>query len=304
VADVTESLNFYDLYGYLFPGVAFTLLLVFPFWCYRHGPPANFGLGSAFAATIAAYIAGQLLQTIAANALPPKIRDKHGKLRFPSEIVLDHDDETFIGEVRHEVAAQVQVVFGIDVNDLKKLTPNRRDAFFLCRDALVASKQATYVEQYQGMYSLMCGLSAALLLGAGYLAGWALAFAQARNSVFAERALLPIGIALALISAVAVHWRRFEQTPGFDRTRFEHAAAWYLLAGLLLALGAVGHFLGGVMKTTPQQGAGFAAAWAVAVLLYFRCRGAYEFFAKEYAKAVWRGFLASRKVAPPSASSH
>ena len=96
MADVTDSLNFYDLYGYLLPGVALvSLLLVFPFWCYRHGPPANFGLGSALAATIAAYIVGQLLQTIAVSALPSTIRDARGKLRFPSEIVLNDADETF-----------------------------------------------------------------------------------------------------------------------------------------------------------------------------------------------------------------
>jgi hypothetical protein len=294
VADVSDSFNFYDIYGYLLPGVALALLFLFPFWCYGHGPAADFGLGSALAATMAVYILGHLLQTIAVSALPSTMRDAHGVLRYPSEVVLNADDETFIPILKDEIAEQVRGVFGINVNDPAKLAPNRRDAFFLCRDALVASKQASYVEQFEGMYSLMRGLSAALLLGAGYLAGWSSALARSHYPLAAETTVLMAGLAIAFASAVAAHWK----------PRSDHVAATYILAGLVLALFALGHFLGGGMPTTWQHAVGFGAACAVTILLYFRCYGAYKVFAKEYAKAVWRGFVVLRKVSPPSAAAH
>jgi hypothetical protein len=287
VADVSDNFNFYDIYGYLLPGVALTLVLLFPFWCYGRGPTADFGLGSALAATITAYMVGHLLQTIAVSAIPSTVRSKpKAARRYPSDILLDHDDETFTTGVKDQVAREIRSTFSIDVNDKGNLSANRRDAFFLCRDVLVASKRASYVEQFEGMYSLMRGLTAALLLGAGYLAGWALALRQSHGWVLAERSALALSLAAALGAAVA----------GYEKLAPEPTIGKWILAGLSLALAAVGHYCGGHVTMTAHQSLGLAAACVLALLLCLRCHGAYAVFAREYAKAVWRGFLAGRKT--------
>ncbi len=259
MADVSESFNFYDLYGYLFPGVALALFLLFPFACYQQIPASNFGLGSALAGTIGAYIAGHLLQTIAVRALPSKFPDTHRVLRFPSDSMLDGDDRTFTSKLKSDVAAEILKVFGIDVNDPSGQAANRNDAFFLCRDTLVAAKQATYVEQYQGMYSMMRGLSVALLFGSSYMAGWTAALAQGEDSMVVDRVVLAIGIALALGSSFRAHFRPHNYDPEFERkwgTR--------LLVGLMIALAATGYSCG---ATT---GVGWSKVWSSASLAQSR----------------------------------
>ena len=301
MAGATESFNFYDVYGYLFPGVALTLLVAAPVWYYHHPPAENFGLGSVLAATIAAYIAGHLLQSVAVAAMPSSVRVRQPSGpegdhqppdsvhdRQPSDIMLDRDDKTFTLELKTQVAAAVQNVFCIDVNDADNSKGKRQDAFFQCRDALVASKRASYVEQFEGMYTLMRGLSAALLLGAAYFAGWSLAFSHGHCVGVVKSIVLWMGLVGGLAATIA---GEMSVEPAARQ-----AAAKCILGGLMLVLAATGHTFGQDVKMTTSEAGAFAAAGVLAFMLFLRCHGAYMVFAREYAKAVWRGFVALRKM--------
>jgi hypothetical protein len=49
----------------------------------------------------------------------------------------------------------------------------RDEALFLCRSALIKSKTVSYAEQFEGLYALMRGFSAAFAVAVVYYLGWA-----------------------------------------------------------------------------------------------------------------------------------
>jgi hypothetical protein len=164
---VIKNFNFYDVYGYFLPGFTLLALIWLPFgMCYNLWPQAE--LSSALVAVIFGYIAGHFLQIFAAPAIPSTIKETW-KRRFPSEILLDADDDTFSPGFKEVLKARIVARFG------KKFSSHPQDAFFQCRSFLVQHKAASYVEQAEAMYVFMRGLTAAFALGAIYHTGWALA---------------------------------------------------------------------------------------------------------------------------------
>jgi hypothetical protein len=165
--------NFYDVYGYFLPGLLLLSLIWLPFGIiYGRWPSGE--LFSALLAIPLAYIAGQILQTFAARVFPSTSSDG----RFPSDVVLDETDATFSSQFKTSLASRIKEAFDLDVggSESKENSRLRRDALFLCRSALIKAKTALYCEQFQGMYSLMRGLTLAFLLGAFHIAGWCLVF--------------------------------------------------------------------------------------------------------------------------------
>jgi len=68
-----KQFNFYDVYGYLLPGLALCAVLYAPVGWARHEWPSP-DLGSAVLAIVLAYIVGHLLQRWAERLAPAKQR--------------------------------------------------------------------------------------------------------------------------------------------------------------------------------------------------------------------------------------
>lgn len=182
---MTEKFNFYDIYGYMLPGMALLGLLWLPFGVVWHKWPQT-DLSSAVAALAFAYIAGHVLQTFVMGALPPRVRDSRNRLRQPSEFLLDLDDSSFSELFKYSLADAIRALFGIELHLQPLLDPaaeadrqreearKRSEAVFLCRSVLVGAKRATYAEQFEGLYALTGGLAGAFWLGSAYLLGWSL----------------------------------------------------------------------------------------------------------------------------------
>lgn len=177
------NLNFYDIYGYLLPGLTLLSLLWLPSGLMTRQLPSE-KLSSALIAIVAGYITGHLLQMLATNTLSSEVKDRFGKRRSPSDRILDADDTTFLTPFKQGLAARIRDVFNIDVQvdlrledfgkrELGSVSTRRNSAFFLCRSTLIQGKVGLYGEQYEGMYALMRGLTAAFGLGFLYHLGWA-----------------------------------------------------------------------------------------------------------------------------------
>lgn len=269
-----ERLNFYDIYGYLLPGLAFLGLMWLPFGLVaRHWPPGE--LSSALVGLAVGYITGHILQGLVAKALPSTIEDRSGEARYPSDILLDDGDETFSPEVKGRLADRILAQFGIDVSnagnpDPKSREKRRKDAFFLCRRALIKQGLASYAEQFEGMYALMRGLTAACGLAFFYHLGWALA--------------------------------------GFLPTFLRHGVLYILVAGLLLLalvqrstkvfwfIGIVLFILGAQLGSREiinlQESLMLLGICLASLFVARRCYDAYRQFALLFAETVYRDFCA------------
>lgn len=287
-----ERFNFYDIYGYLLPGLAFLALLWLPFGIFEHVWPTN-QLSSAVAALAFAYIVGNLLQTLAGQSLPSKQKDNNGLSRYPSSFFLDKVDDTFSADFKKRIGdtvlnkLQIDVAIGDPGGDEKirsEIDRRRREAFFLCRAVLIKNESAKYAEQFEGMYSMMRGLSAAFFFGFIYIAGWAV-------SLFHNQCLRTLGVIAAAIGilgsvamSIAVLSHKWKKPPIVVEK--------LISAGVMVTLLVFGYFSGIMHIDSASQAilSGFIAVAAFFVALRFY--GAYQSFAQEFAKAVWRDFVA------------
>ena len=311
-----EKFNFYDLYGYFLPGFVLLALLWLPWGIVDLRWPAA-AASSAVLAVGASYVIGHILQSIAVSAAPPHVRDKEGKYRFPSQVLLDNEDPTLTQEFKVKLSELVRLQLGIDLgvgkprNEMPErerlpIDFRRRDAFFLCRSVLIKEKIASYAEQFEGMYSLMLGLAAAFALGSGFVAGWALSWFN--NCCMAILGGLAVGLGLLLAGTTTV----IVQAAGGSYTQ---RSSWdkFTFAGLLVASLGAGCLLGSVGIACRQ-----AASWAGLsgqqhllfvgislgeLLISVRCFGAYKRFAKDFARAVWQDF-ACHQLVPSKAAPH
>jgi hypothetical protein len=283
------------VYGYFLPGFALAALLYLPFGLLGGRWPSA-TLADGVAAVIIAYLAGHVLQTVALHAVPSQTKDAAGAIRFPSDILLDATDTNFSGEFKARLAELVHNAFGIDLGvitpvtgsssaDSSQVSRQRQDAFFLCRNALITGKVAGYPEQFEGMYSLMRGLAAAFAAGFFYLLGWAIPgrIPLPQSTVEIAAALLII-LAVGLAGYLALAGRVTPKTHNtLDRLI---ASCWtlvFLVAGYLLSF----HCGFGSGPTWDE----FVVVALASCFCSLRCLAAYQFFANEFAKAVWRGFV-------------
>jgi hypothetical protein len=163
-----QRFNFYDIYGYLVPGVVLLGIFWLPFGLLLgRWPCADWS--SALVGLVFAYVAGHILHSIAEPGLP------HSD-PIPHNVLLDSKDKTLSRALRERLYALIQNQFRIDVREMPRadgeLKRRRQDAFFLCREFLARRGAASYAEQFQGMYALMRGVTAALILGAAFYVGW------------------------------------------------------------------------------------------------------------------------------------
>jgi len=284
-----EKFNFYDIYGYFLPGAAFLAILCVPFELVKNLWPSS-SWSSAFIAAALAYILGHLVQSVATNAIPSKIKSPRGKKRNPSELYLDLQNDELPKPVKEKISKLVENQFGlelqIDKNDDDVIDKIRSSGFFLARQILIQGKAVNYAEQFQGMYALMRGLVCVFLVAFSYWAGWALT-STVKNHLGAGVTVVILTIFLLALVNISLSLVRDIPDPVKKyRTELAYAVV------VLLAFATIGYTLGLRYTPTPGQGALLAFLSISALIAAFRAFGAYKFFAKQFAISVWRDYVA------------
>jgi hypothetical protein len=289
-----EKFNFYDIYGYFLPGAAFLAILCIPFGLVKNWWPSS-SWSSAVIASAFAYILGHLIQSVATNAIPSKIKSRTGKLRNPSELYLDQSNEELPQPFKEKIATLVETQFNLKVQiereDDDAVDKVRSSAFFLARQTLIQGKAVNYAEQFQGMYVLMRGLVCVFAVAFAYWIGWA-ATSMIRNHVTVGATVLILaGSLLALLNISLVLLRDIPDPAKKPRIELGYAAV------LLVAFLAIGYAFGIRFTPTHNQGALLVFLAASALIASLRAYGAYKFFSKQFAISVWRDYLAYNAAA-------
>jgi hypothetical protein len=295
-----EKFNFYDIYGYFLPGAIALLLFWLPIGLAQHKFPSG-DWTSALLGAVLAYVTGILVQTFADKALrstASKVKEGNEvRERFPSQQLLDPGgplSET----IKTGVADAAEDQFGIKKEKLainqkanKEQDGVRNDAFFLARHFLVATKEAAYVEQYEGMYALTRGLAAAFGMAAVYYFGWAMSFLGGSWTSQAVYIAIAVGLIIALLSTIALVLRK----------KSILSLEWLASAALLLSALALGFGMGH-RYSAPRLSALLLLLALAALLASWRAYRFYKEFTMTFAVTVWRDFfVAGRKKAGPSA---
>jgi hypothetical protein len=294
-----EKFNFYDIYGYFLPGAAVLLLFWLPIGMAQHKWPSG-DWTSALLGAVLAYVTGILLQTFADKVLRSTAAKGHeGDQtydRFPSQQLLDSGGPLST-TIKTGVADAVEDKFGIKKEDLavdntptKAQDAHRNDAFLLARHFLVAAKEASYVEQYEGMYALTRGLAAALGLAGIYYIGWTLSFLGGRWAATICYLGVCLGVVLALFTTVALILRKTHRS-GLE---------WLAASGLLLAIPALGFGMGHHYEDTAPLPALLLLCALAACLASVRAYRFYKEFTVTFAVTVWRDFFVAGRKKPDS----
>jgi len=282
-----DRFNFYDLYGYLIPGLVTLGLLALPFRLV-----ADFKLPSEWSATFVAlivgYVVGHLLQIIAGPVFSHFVNGRQFSAKY-----LDAEDTTLSVELKAKLAERISREFGIEVNGGNAATLDRRrtDAFFLCRGSLIQEKLVAYAEQFEGLYAMMRGLTAACVLGALTHLGWTTASVLPDRSEYVSG-----GVVLACLIILAVGKRDWAPRPEASaKGVLSRKGAW-----AFFVCGLISFALGALFGTTYQPMPGMdhrtvATLVGIAVLLVFVARRTFaEFlrYAGLFAATVYRDFCA------------
>lgn len=297
-----KQFNFYDIYGYLLPGMLFLGLLWVPFGVTTQTWPDQ-DISKAIFLVLLAYVVGHILQTIANSVVPSTITDSAKQRRFPSDLLLDKSNPKFSNEFKNRLAGQVSTMFGLDLgvtqdgNGKSQISSSRQTAFFQARSYLNAKKATQYAEQFEGLYVMMRGLGCAFVAGAAFFAGWAdrLALRRGNWAVWSGiPMLLGAAITLALISSLIAYFHEPAKK-----------AADRLLAAFLLLTLATSGFLAAAWRFQPAPSAipfsnsAESVLWAGALLALLagaRCFSAYKGFAHNFAETIWRDFSANLSI--------
>jgi len=250
-----EKFNFFDIYGYLLPGVLLLALLWLPFGLlFGHWPPTD--LGSAAIGLVAAYVAGHVLHAIAQTAfeftLPyeevtcqrPVMQGQRAKVtrkkhrRYPSDRLLDGDKVlgNKLGGLKR-LAEQIEGQFHVKVQPKVKWTEDignvRNGAFFACRGYLVSQKASAYAEQQQGMYELTRGAGAAFGLAFFLYVGFGLGMVvhDVAPGLITQWMLVMLALLALLVVEGILTWRPNSAC---------RKAMYWLFAGVLFFAGVAG----------------------------------------------------------------
>jgi hypothetical protein len=312
-----EKFNFFDVYVYLLPGMAFLGVIWLPFGIVAgKWPPAEWS--SALLLLAAAYLVGHVLYYPAKQALPTQSRGIYGtrdaqrapasspaeqgeslrrqKLKHPSDYVLDADESSFTSGFKKKLATaikgrfkgavQVDPEFAWDTQGPGAQQAERKQralAFMLCRSALVTGKAASYGEQFEGLYQFLRALTLVFLLATVYHLGWTLALWNRVPDVSDLAAgVALVGIVLAAVATLV------------DRNGQQ--SAWFLIVMLAIALFACPHFLKGYLAIKAEGLSKLPLLVGLCLLdalAFSRCLGAYQPLAWEFATAIYRDFYTS-----------
>ena len=288
-----DKFNFYDVYGYFLPGAAVLLLLWLPFGLVKNAWPAS-DWSSAILGVTLAYFTGLLLQMICTKAIPSKMAKGQGDSRNPSDFVLDSDDSNLPKEFKTNLAALIKKKFNLDLEidkSTKEVDKVRNAAFFMARHVLIRAKEVSYAEQFQGMYTLTRGLTAAFALATVDYVGWSL---SVFNRGWVDCIVVVVIVVSLLVTDNFTAHLLFRKDLGKDTP--EKLERWSARL-LLLATMALGYGLGRRYEIMPTQaGVLFLCATGVFIAC-LRSYGAYKSFSITFAITVWRDFFSSTDVA-------
>jgi hypothetical protein len=282
---VIERFNFYDIYGYLLPGATLLGLLWLPFGIINGSWPAAQLSATVFILGFS-YVIGHVLQTIATVSVPSKIKDPNGKMRMPSDRMLDPDDTNLAAKVKSQLERHVKAEFEIDLDPIHTATGSdeislkRTDAFFLCRALLIRQKIANYTEQFEGLYAMLRGLSMAFGIGAVYLAGWGC-------SSFTLKCAKAVALAITLISCTGVLTKSLIAAFG----RKKASADFWLLVFLLASAFGLGMRFGVARSAGANHLSEMWFGALASLIASVRYYTGYREFAMHFAKGVWRDFV-------------
>ena len=280
-----ERFNFYDLYGYVVPGLALLGMLWLPLWWLagRKVPGAWF---AAVVALVLAYIAGHVVARFGQATLRYFVFDAQSR-RFrsvqPSNLLLSAEDVLLPPEsrlpptVKSALIAAMQRRFGID---------NVPTGFFLFRRALLRERVGSYAEQFEGIYTMMRGLAAVSVVAMFYYAGWAMADLLV-SPRFVDSAPYAAVVALAAIAAATL----------FD---WSMVLTWSL--GIVAVLSfPIGLYLGAVLATAALSSDAIHLLWILAAAAFYlatRFYQGYRYFAVQFATTVYRDFYVLERLGP------
>jgi hypothetical protein len=280
---VIERFNFYDLYGYLIPGLALLGALWLPLWWLAQKEIPGAWL-SAAVALVVAYLTGHVVARIGQTGFP---YDKPRGLQ-PSDGLLDAQDRRLPDSVKQQIVAAIERYFALR---LSAVHPNERarslrTAFFLCRRALLREDAASYAEQFEGLYTMLRGLAAVGAMSCSYYLGWATAALLATSELITA---LQYSAPVILIGVILLAERPCER-PGQPPWLF------LLMAALLFPLGI---YLGATQVTRALSSDEILRLLVLAVASFFlsvRFYLGYRYFAEQFAITVYRDFFVLQRM--------
>jgi hypothetical protein len=283
---VIERFNFYDVYGYLLPGLALLGLAWLPFAILRHKWPEN-ELLSAVVVLAIGYVLGHVLQSVATAAFPSTFSDAKGQQRYPSDLLLDETDKQFSQDTKKRIREKTQQQFSIDVakgtDGDNNLSLSRREAFLMARQVLIRDEVAGYTEQFEGLYAMMRGLAVASLLGAAYLSFWALAIHKSQSWWLTAIVLLGVSFATICVTGLLRMCRSLQ-----DAKR--HAIDKITFVGLATGAASTAYLMGFSRVVDPTYSELYGLFAIICLTLAQRFWVGYKAFAFEFASSVWRYF--------------
>jgi hypothetical protein len=289
-----DKFNFYDIYGYFLPGAVLLLLFWLPFGLITNKWPGS-DWGSAVLAVITSYIAGHLLQMICTRVLPSTVA-KGGRQRNPSDFVLDDTDTELSSNFKTNLAEQVKNKFKVDLSIDKTPTPQidsaRNGAFFMARHSLVRTKEVSYAEQFEGLYTLLRNVCGALVLAGTNYIGWSISLWH--------RGWLDCVVIIVLTAGLLASLNLGAQVLRSDLAGTTSKRLEKLNAGALLLVScSVGYAMGRHFGIAEMQAAELFLCALAAFAASLRCFGGYRYHCMNFAKTVWRDFSSSVDAAPP-----
>jgi hypothetical protein len=331
---VIERLNFYDVYGYLLPGLGLLGVIWFPFWFVAHYElPAAWS--SALVILVLGYLAGHALAPLSRLAFP------HGRVlpatqgpgtatpaskgpailkrRAPSDYLLDRSDPTIAESVKRALGELIHRRFGIDVlgpaempmepdkreRAEAELTRRRTTAFMLCRRALLQHKVGSYAEQFEGLYALMRGWTTVAWMSVVYHLGW-IGGRSIPDLVPVWTAEAGLAAAGAAVIAYGIHDYRRER----DVRRLRRPPVLYDPWGFRLVTLAL-FFFGALVETQVRPASALqwstvytlAGVAAISGVLALRFHSVYHYFAGSFAETVYRDFYSLERYQPGTESA-
>jgi hypothetical protein len=309
-----ERFNFFDVYAYLLPGLAFLGLMWLPFGIVGGSWPSA-DLSSALLSLVAAYIVGHALYFPSSEALST---EDVGQYRagvplwraiptHPSNFILDAGERTFPERFKMGLGnlinswfrgdAEVDVAFSwdnADQSEVQRMADEsaRRDlAFLLCRSVLVTANAASYAQQFEGLYQFLRCLTAVFALGFANHVGWALALRTPISRCVSLVAAVAV-LAIIAVAAIVDKW-------GYRNYRQRAMKARMTIGLLMLALFLCPFFLRSsidlpegtdLYKVLLLGGIAF-----VDLFIALRCSSGYKPFAKKFAEQIYRDFYVYAK---------
>lgn len=272
-----ERFNFYDLYGYLLPGLTLLGMLWLPLW-WLAAQDLPGAWWSAAVALVIAYLLGHIVARLGQNGFPyDKTRG-----RQPSDGLLDAGDDRLPDTMKTQIVQDVERRFRLQVN---VADPNQRrrtlqTAFFLCRRTLLREDAASYAEQFEGLYSMLRGLAAVSTLASSYYLGWA-ATELLVTSEFVAAAEYAAPAALVVL----ILW---------PERPWLHSLLTALLFPVGLYLGAT------LVPSALSRGASLLLLLLALASVYLAVRFylGYRYFAEQFAVTVYRDFFVLERMLP------